>query len=134
MCLKVGLSAKPIQNGGEPITCWKVVRELEGIGKYKPFYYNGMETYVDGSTYCISDEDDFLAQKMEINLGFHSYANEEEAKNKFRLMQSPIWYGLEIPFCLIKCEIPTGAYYFKGVFSERKCYCSSKIKIVGKVC
>jgi hypothetical protein len=109
------------------ITCYKMVMRTRGMrrGKYlswvRDFEYKLGEEYSEPKFEAAAILD-YDSGEGDINIGFHSYANESFAcKQEDKFSHAVI----------IRCVIPEGAHYYKSSDSDGRYmqYCSDRLRI-----
>ena len=111
----------------KPIVCYKLIRlktDNDGVRRLRSWFY-GFH-YELGKTYtenCFMREVD--DSWHEVNVGFHSFANENDARREASIFD---WGSDDV---LVRCEIPAGSRYFKGKYILSDAYCSESLRITG---
>lgn len=107
-----------------PIECYKTVNLADPVPMHKPgevfesLYYGF--SYGIGRTYT---EKDFCPVTWNnlVNNGFHSFKSLDNAEEDGHI-------NVTRPGFILKCEIPAGAWYFKG--ADGCDYCSDSIRVI----
>lgn len=121
MCLIVSVPEVFIAN--EDITCYKiyVVKDGKLVSPYQgaPMpVFNILNTTRLGSAFLCDDNYDFF----EVNEGFHSYLNLFDADPR-----SFIWNNFSDKAIVVRCIIPKGSKFYKGISNKHENYCSESI-------
>ena len=123
----------------EDIECYKVLEKYKFLGKFTRYktiviffkiklgkqysskFEFGSETYFDKYLRCFS-------KRRTIEKGLHSFAKLKDAK-AFCKDQ----FNLSLNHVIVKCYIPKGAEYYKGIFNEYEAYVSNKLKYTTEI-
>lgn len=135
MCLLIYSATKPQPKIAEQdIVVYKLLRILENGKLVTPFRHcevtlgKTYEEFVE-PPYKIksSDTTNDGFNVYRIDIGFHSFANKEDAKF-FRLTSLGVRIIRITDFLqIVKCIIPKGAMYYEGTFGFCRSYISDKI-------
>ena len=124
MCLTVDKEKFKAGIAQEDIVCYKV---LEKYGRHIISPYCGF-TYEIGKEYKTRIKPRFKESYYEINEGFHSFLNEEDAKREKRLIEDFFFtYGC------FRCIIPKGSNIVYGKFGTKDAVVSEEIKIIEEI-
>lgn len=124
MCL-YSYTYKP-KKARRSITCYKSVTDSDYFDEkshcvffsaFRNFIYEGGKLYYEP---CFQKEVDYRI----LYEGFHSHAGIEEAEYECRDNQFPAT-------TILRCEIPRGAYYYKGGSSMGEDLCSDFLIVTG---
>lgn len=139
MCLYLTDKTKKEHIAQESIVCYKILRKHPRWGYITPFQWDEIElgkvyrAKGDGKVRPISWIYD-IHHKYFVNKGFiHTFCTLEGAK---KALYHGTEYGIN-PFdnIIVKCTIPTGAKYYKGVFEKTRipCYASTSVRYWKKI-
>lgn len=111
----------------KPIVCYKLIRlktDDDGVPRLRSWFYDFH--YELGKTYTEKGFKRVVADPWhQVNVGFHSFANEDEAHREASIFD---WGSDDV---LVRCEIPAGSHYFKGKYILADAYCSESLRITG---
>lgn len=115
MCLNISKTAV-VETAEEDIICYKVVKMYnnEYFTRYRDFHIEIGKTYLSELNAFRDDNKDFDYDIVEE--GLHSYCNERSAHASFN------------NYFKVKCTIPKGSLYYKGLFSECESYASNCLR------
>lgn len=139
MCLYLTDETKKEYIAQEPIVCYKILRKLPLYGYITPFKRDEIKL---GKVYRAKGDRKVrpiswvygVHYKYFVNEGFiHTFCTLEGAQ---KALYHGNEYGLNAFDCIIvKCTIPTGAKYYKGVFEQTliPCYASTSVRYWKKI-
>ena len=125
MCL-YSYTDKP-KKAMHPIVCYKSVSLVSWNNRkdgycrfesaFKHFTYEGGRSYYE-PTFSMCEPYHLISE------GFHSHVKQEVAEDEV----ATEGFGMDV---ILRCEIPAGAYYYKGGAPGYEDYCSDFIRITG---
>ena len=135
MCLS--LLDTEIKVAQEDIVCYKVM-EKQGetlISPYQNMRYKCGEMYVSETPITVKYG---IAMTAYVEEGFHTFSNKKEAQHFASTL--PRWMCVccyPCPYVVVKCLIPAGTRYVRGVFFEIgksfNSFCSGRIMALEEV-